>query len=100
MATYTAKIEWKLGDGEDFPKGRYSRGHTLSFDGGAVVPASASPHVVGKWTVEAVDPDEMLVAALSEDCAGQASHHEGCSSSPDRMDRRRSGKGEAGSPAS
>jgi organic hydroperoxide reductase OsmC/OhrA len=66
MATYTADIDWKLADGEDFPKGRYSRGHTLSFDGGAVVPASASPHVVGKWAVkEAVDPEEMLVAALS-----------------------------------
>ena len=31
-----------------------------------MVPASASPHVVGKWAVEAVvDPEEMLVAALS-----------------------------------
>jgi organic hydroperoxide reductase OsmC/OhrA len=69
MATYTANIEWTLGlgNGEDFPKGRYSRGHTLSFDGGTLVPASASPHVVGKWAVEAaVDPEEMLVAALSD----------------------------------
>lgn len=66
MATYTADIEWKLKDGEDFAKGRYSRGHTLSFDGGTVVPASASPHVVGKWAVEAaVDPEEMFIAALS-----------------------------------
>ncbi|WP_332773757.1 OsmC family protein [Phenylobacterium sp.] len=66
MATYTADIEWTLSDGEDFAKGRYSRGHTLSFDGGTVVPASASPHVVGKWAVEAaVDPEEMFVAALS-----------------------------------
>src|ERR1700733_4301344 len=66
MATYTADIDWKLADGEDFTKGRYSRGHTISFDGGTVVPASASPHVVGKWAVvEAVDPEEMLVAALS-----------------------------------
>src|SRR5580698_11441199 len=66
MAFYTADIEWTLGNVEDFPKGRYSRGHTLSFDGGTVVPASASPHVVGKWAVEAaVDPEEMLVAALS-----------------------------------
>jgi organic hydroperoxide reductase OsmC/OhrA len=67
MATYTADIDWKLPDGDDFPKGRYSRGHTLTFDGGTVVPASASPHVVGKWAVkEAVDPEEMLVAALSD----------------------------------
>ena len=66
MATYTADVDWKLADGEDFPRGHYSRGHTLSFDGGTVVPASASPHVVGKWAVKAaVDPEELLVAALS-----------------------------------
>jgi organic hydroperoxide reductase OsmC/OhrA len=66
MATYTADVTWTLRDGEDFPRGRYSRGHTVSFDGGITVPASASPHVVGKWAVEAaVDPEEMLVAALS-----------------------------------
>jgi organic hydroperoxide reductase OsmC/OhrA len=67
MTIYTADISWTLASGEDFLKGRYSRGHTLSFDGGTVVPASASPHVVGKWAVEAaVDPEEMLVAALSD----------------------------------
>jgi organic hydroperoxide reductase OsmC/OhrA len=66
MATYTADIEWTLKPGEDFPRGRYSRGHTVSFDGGITIPASASPHVVGKWAVKAaVDPEEMLVAALS-----------------------------------
>ncbi len=63
MATYTAKVTWRLRDGEDFPRGRYSGGHTVSFHGGISVPASASPHVVGKWAVEAaVDPEEMLVA--------------------------------------
>lgn len=66
MTRYTAVVEWALKPGEDFAKGRYSRGHTLSFDGGVDVAASASPHVVGKWAVEAaVDPEEMLVAALS-----------------------------------
>jgi organic hydroperoxide reductase OsmC/OhrA len=66
MATYTADVSWTLKSGEDFLNGRYSRGHTISFDGGTVVPASASPHVVGKWAVvAAVDPEEMLVAALS-----------------------------------
>ncbi|HEX4261463.1 MAG TPA: OsmC family peroxiredoxin, partial [Acetobacteraceae bacterium] len=65
MATYTADVNWMLRKGDDFLSGRYSRGHTVSFDGGTVVPASASPHVVGKWAVEAaVDPEEMLVAAL------------------------------------
>jgi organic hydroperoxide reductase OsmC/OhrA len=66
MATYTADVSWKLKDGDDFLEGRYSRGHTMTFDGGAVIPGSASPHVVGKWAVSAaVDPEEMLVAALS-----------------------------------
>jgi organic hydroperoxide reductase OsmC/OhrA len=66
MATYTADVNWTLKKGEDFLRGHYSRGHTVSFDGGIVVPASASPHVVGKWAVkEAVNPEEMLVAALS-----------------------------------
>lgn len=66
MAVYTADVSWKLREGEDFLKGRYSRGHTLTFDGGATIEASASPHVVGKWAVaSAVDPEEMLVAALS-----------------------------------
>jgi hypothetical protein len=30
MATYTADIDWKLADGDDFLKGRDSRGHTLT----------------------------------------------------------------------
>ena len=66
MAKYVASILWTLKDGEDFAKGRYSRGHTLSFDGGIEVPGSASPHVVGKWAVEAaIDPEEMFIASLS-----------------------------------
>lgn len=67
MASYTAVVEWTLGEGEDFARGRYSRAHTLSFDGGVTVPASASPRVVPKpWSVDAaVDPEELLVAALS-----------------------------------
>jgi organic hydroperoxide reductase OsmC/OhrA len=89
MAIYTADIEWKLADGEDFPKGRCSRGHTLSFDGGTVVLASASPHVVGKWAVEAaVDPEEMLVAALSN-CHMLSFLHVARLAGFDRMTRRR-----------
>jgi organic hydroperoxide reductase OsmC/OhrA len=67
MATHTATIKWAAKEsGEEFLKGRFSRAHEVSFDGGIEVPASASPHVVGKWAVEAaVDPEEMLVAALS-----------------------------------
>ncbi|SFG25975.1 OsmC family protein [Methylobacterium gossipiicola] len=66
MASYSADVSWRLAEGEDFALGRYSRGHTIAFDGGITLPGSASPHVVGKWAVaEAVDPEEMLVAALS-----------------------------------
>ncbi len=67
MAAYRASVQWRLGAGEDFPAGRYSRGHELGFDGGVTVPGTASPHVVGnRWSVDgAVDPEQMLVAALS-----------------------------------
>lgn len=67
MAAYTATIDWTLKPGEDFVAGRYSRGHTVTFDGGITIPASSSPSVVPlPWSVaEAVDPEEMLVAALS-----------------------------------
>jgi organic hydroperoxide reductase OsmC/OhrA len=67
MAKHIADIKWAAKEtSEEFLKGRFSRAHAVSFDGGTVVPASASPHVVGKWAVEAaVDPEEMLVAALS-----------------------------------
>ena len=66
MARYTADVSWTLGEGEDFARGRYSRRHALRFDGGTTNPGSASPHVVGRWADQAaVDPEEMLVAALS-----------------------------------
>jgi organic hydroperoxide reductase OsmC/OhrA len=67
MSTYTASIRWKrTGDG-DFTKGQYSRLHDWAFDGGAVVSASPSPHVVpAPWSSQAgVDPEEAFVASLS-----------------------------------
>ena len=66
MAQYRATIDWHLAeDAEAFAKGRYSRAHTVSFQQ-HVMPATASPHVVGKWAAPgAVDPEEMFVAALS-----------------------------------
>ena len=66
MARYTADVSWALEAGEDFASGRYSRRHAIGLEGGTTVAASASPHVVGKWADQAaVDPEEMLVAALS-----------------------------------
>ena len=65
MADYRATIEWSLEPGGDFAHGRYSRGHTVTF-AEHVVPATASHHIVGKWAAPgAVDPEEMLVASLS-----------------------------------
>jgi organic hydroperoxide reductase OsmC/OhrA len=67
MSTYTATIRWSREGAEGFAKGQYSRAHQWAFDGGAVVPASASPHIVPKpWSDEAgVDPEEAFIASLS-----------------------------------
>src|SRR6185437_10761967 len=68
MATYRATSEFELSaPGEDFLKGRYSRGHSLTFGSSVTVPGTASHQVVGnRWSVEgAVDPEEMLVGAIN-----------------------------------
>lgn len=65
MTDYPATVEWRSNG--DFREGRYSRAHSWSFDGGAVVPASASPHVVPPPLSDpaGVDPEEALVASVS-----------------------------------
>jgi len=67
MSVHTATVSWTLKPDEDFARGRYSRAHTLAFDGGVTAPGSASPSVVPlPWSDPAgVDPEEMFVAALS-----------------------------------
>ncbi|RDJ99890.1 OsmC family protein [Paraburkholderia lacunae] len=66
MATHTATIVWHS-NGSKFTDNRYSRAHQWQFDGGAVVHASSSPHVVRVPFSDpaAVDPEEAYVAALS-----------------------------------
>lgn len=66
MSTYTATIRWTC-NGQDFLNDRYSRAHDWLFDGGHVVPASASPHIVPvpNAVAENVDPEEAFVASLS-----------------------------------
>ena len=67
MSTYTATIRWsRTGDG-DFTKGQYNRAHEWAFDGGALVSAGPSPHIVpDPWGNPAgVDPEEAFVASLS-----------------------------------
>jgi organic hydroperoxide reductase OsmC/OhrA len=66
VTAHTATVSWKRGD-QPFTDRKYSRAHEISFDGGTVVPGSSSPDVVRAplSRVDAVDPEEMLVASLS-----------------------------------
>lgn len=67
MSIHRATVDWVLAEGQDFARGRYSRVHTLAFEGGIRLPGSASPSVVPlPWSShEAVDPEAAFVAALS-----------------------------------
>ena len=66
MSQHEARISWDL-SGEDFTKGRYTREHRWTFDGGATVLASASPSIVREPFSNAagVDPEEAFVASIS-----------------------------------
>ena len=66
MSEYSARISWCC-DGTKFLDNVYSRRHLIVFDGGVVLPASSSPHVVPTPMSDesAVDPEEMFVASLS-----------------------------------
>lgn len=66
MSEHKAIIRWNR-TGPDFAKGKYSREHTWTFDGGLTVPASPAPSVVpAPWSNAAnVDPEEAFVAAIS-----------------------------------
>ena len=65
MSTYTADVAWRC-EG-DFATRRYSRGHTLSFDGGLTVPGTAGPaNVSPRYAVEgALDPEQAFTASIS-----------------------------------
>jgi organic hydroperoxide reductase OsmC/OhrA len=66
MSEYKVFVKWVHKRG-DFLKGTYSREHTWTFDGGAVIPASPSPSSVPSPYSNAanVDPEEAFVAAIS-----------------------------------
>ena len=66
MAIYLATVEWQR-DGQDFLGNRYSRRHSIAFDGGARWVGSSSPHVVPEPMSDAtaVDPEEAFIASLS-----------------------------------
>jgi organic hydroperoxide reductase OsmC/OhrA len=66
MSECKATIKWQR-TSLDFLKGKYSREHIWMFDGGIIVPASASPSVVPvPFSNPAhVDPEEAFVASIS-----------------------------------
>ena len=66
MSEHGCSVGWRR-EGAPFVDRRYSRAHEWRFDGGAVVPASASPHAVpAPWSdARGVDPEEAFVAALA-----------------------------------
>ena len=66
MAVHTASVRWERG-AQAFLDNRYSRLHRWSFDGGAEVPGSSSPHTVRAPLSDpaAVDPEEAFVASIA-----------------------------------
>ncbi len=66
MSEHKATIRWAQSGG-DFLKGRFSREHTWTFDGGLTVAASASPAAVPKPYANPanVDPEEAYVASIA-----------------------------------
>src|SRR5262249_9188235 len=66
MSSHVATVVWNR-NGAVFLDGKYSRGHVWQFDGGVEVPASSAPDAVPPplSVVEAVDPEEAVVAALA-----------------------------------
>lgn len=66
MSDHRARIRWDH-EGESFARGRYSRAHRWTFDGGVTVAASGSPDHVPKPYADpsAVDPEEAFVASIA-----------------------------------
>ncbi|MDH4324736.1 MAG: OsmC family protein [Betaproteobacteria bacterium] len=66
MSEHDATIEWQR-QGATFDYKTYSRAHTLEFEGGIRVPASAAPSNIPPAAKGAagVDPEQAFVASLS-----------------------------------
>jgi organic hydroperoxide reductase OsmC/OhrA len=66
MSEHKAIVSWQR-SGPGFLEGKYSREHRWTFDGGAVVVASAAPaNVPAPYSNPAgIDPEEAFVAAIS-----------------------------------
>jgi organic hydroperoxide reductase OsmC/OhrA len=67
MSEHKMTVSWKREPQSDFGKGKYSREHIWTFDGGLTIPASSSPSVVPLpfSNPASVDPEEAFVASIS-----------------------------------
>jgi organic hydroperoxide reductase OsmC/OhrA len=67
MSSHNATVSWQRGNEEVFTDQKYSRMHSWTFEGGIMVPASPSHHVVPLpfSNPNYVDPEQAFVAALS-----------------------------------
>lgn len=67
MSTYVAAVQWQRPPNERFIDHQYSRAHQWLFDGGIIIDASSSPHIVAPPYSEVanVDPEEAFIASLS-----------------------------------
>lgn len=67
MIQSTCSLHWYRKPADSFAGGHFSRDHSWRFDGGVIVPASASPHIVPAPFSNPchVDPEEAFVAAVA-----------------------------------
>jgi organic hydroperoxide reductase OsmC/OhrA len=67
MSEYVATVHWQRSPNELYIDNQYSRSHQWLFDGGSIIEASSSPHIVAiPQSIEAnVDPEEAFIASLA-----------------------------------
>lgn len=65
MSEHIANVKWERGD-QTFSDGKYARKHLISFDGGFSIAGAPNPMIKPPLgALDAADPEELLVAALS-----------------------------------
>ena len=65
MSEHIANVKWERGD-QAFSDSKYARKHLISFDGGFSIAGAPNPMIKPPLgALDAADPEELLVAALS-----------------------------------
>lgn len=65
MSEHIANVKWERGN-QVFSDGKYARKHLISFDGGFSIAGAPNPMIKPPLgALDAADPEELLVAALS-----------------------------------